>query len=366
MIILLLFLSLFLFPSCSPLFPEEDNKIYVISVADNFSNPKANTGDSKPYLKNVLNDQAAFISQMQKYDNVEIKAYIVDALDKSSQNGGEGRYISTHPEFYAVNKSKAEVSPNSSTFSTFRYRIPKREDSNTKKFSWGWDDVIKDIQNLEVDDKDIVIFSYSGHGWSNTNEKHAKGDLVLSIVNSAQGQYDTLSLKRLKAVLDSINGNKIVLLDSCFSGTFLDWCEPSEGIAGTDVFRDGATRYLEGTGFAATVYFPLPPKKNETNKIWAISATTRDQVSFDASPYSADGSIQSHFGCLSYYLLEALGYNFVDNEARDVNKRVSFLDIYDHVRSNLKEEVQKGIANGRDVGQTPQATMNLFDILIHK
>lgn len=356
MIILLLLLTL-LFPSCKPFTPNTNSDIYLVSVADDFSQKGVSRSRSvsNNYLPNVHNDQASLISQFQKFDNVNVKAFIVSE--------GE-RYISSKPEFIAYDSNGNKCESGNSDFKEFKYNTYNHYDDKIKK-TWDFDDVKDYLKSLDVKDEDIIIFTFSGHGFADSSSTHAIGDLVLSTKNS-KGEYKSLSLKELSSILESLGGNKIVILDSCYSGNFIDWVAGKYALEGTDKFKNN-TKNLVSVDFAASFSFPSLKMSKESDRIWAITATTRDQISFDSSPIRDNTSFQDKYGCLMYYILDALGFDTSSNTPKDVDKSISFLDIYENVRDKMPKRVQEGLENKNgEVGQTPQAHLNIMDILIHK
>ena len=77
------------------------------------------------------------------------------------------------------------------------------------------------VQNTAIDDDDITIFYYSGHG-VDEEDPQIRGALL-----GIDGQYLTVS--DVQQALDMVQGNIVIMLDSCFSAQMIE----SKGFAGT-------------------------------------------------------------------------------------------------------------------------------------
>lgn len=137
-----------------------------------------------------------------------------------------------------------------------------------------------------ADDDDLTIFFYSGHGLN------ASYPLVLSTgTQGSEGEqlYSLYGAKTLMKKLEQIPGDKLVLIDSCFSGGFVDAAEPS-GSALDKLFSDKA------------------------HGIYALTSSTGSQKSYS--------SVQYGLGWFTYYLCAEL----------DAHKDIALSALHDLVR----------------------------------
>lgn len=134
--------------------------------------------------------------------------------------------------------------------------------------------------------KDILLFYYAGHGLGSSSELNGK--LVFSSGYSTTGTDDySMTVDELADSLSSISCNKVIILDSCYSGAHVDNSFNSFSNALKSLFT-----------------------KRETANTWIIAAASESEESREAV-IVRNG--KSH-GFFTYALLSYFGYDFV-NEA---------------------------------------------------
>jgi len=129
-----------------------------------------------------------------------------------------------------------------------------------------------------ADSSDISIFYYSGHGASNGSLCGVKNTYV--------------SVNQLRSWLDKVPGKKIVLLDSCHSGTHIGKSADGEDFD-PEAFNDAVI-----AAFAAT------PKANLANSnYYVLTACSKNEYSFSY------GSGSSAYGLFTSGLTKGSGYD---------------------------------------------------------
>ena len=320
--ILILTLILSLFPSCTPDSTLETREIHVITVADDFYNHKKT-------LKNVINDQAALVSQFLTFgNNVHIYAYTAQ---------GGTRYYSTHPNYIAVDKSGNETERSSSSFDHFQYVASSAENTS----DWTMEDVLSLVGSLNTSSGDLIIFTYSGHG-------DEKGGALLTHYEGSNKWHSTNKEAVIEA-FNSINGYKLLFLDSCYSGSFIS----DTTITTTDTFTTDEDRYTGGNYIEALKKTSLEKTEDTTPNLWIMTASGRNQESLDYLT-DRDSIFQEHFGAFTYFLLKALGYDMDLNEAKKETAILTFYSIYDYVRDNFPSSTIDA--------QTPRVKLKRLDV----
>ena len=319
--IILLLISLILLSSCAPSYDIEERTVYLFSVADDFSSK-----DNQEKLENVINDQAALVSQFQA-SNKDIEMHIY-----SSENGK--RYYSTSPKFEAYNSKNTSVSRDSSDFDHFGIALEKEA-------NWTMDSVIKKLGELECAEDDLIIFIYSGHGDEN-------GSLITN--NKNKNNYDTTARWALVDALSSLRCNKILILDSCYSGSFIE----ENNFSSTLSFSSGEEKYKGEDEWSAIKNSSFNKKiaSEKRDKLWIMSSTTRSQVAADSG--IGEETNKDKFGAFTYYLLLALGYDMEKNQATNVKTSLTFYEVYNYIWKNFNEKEN----------QTPRAESKILDIRI--
>lgn len=345
-IILLLSLILMLFPSCSPDNTLTKREIYLVSVADDFYNSEG----KYRMLNNVITDQASLISQISTFGNVHIYCF-------SSQYGkrytsiptGENPYKT--PLFKPYDDSgpgKGEMldSPGDPSFVEFRY-IPS---TGEEESGWTMDTVLETIRSIESGENDLIIFTYSGHGEENTGA-FATNVKVKTASSKESEDYDLTNKEIVLEALSSISGNKVLFLDSCYSGNFVQ----GNTLTTKDVFSGEEARYTGEDYTEALKKSSLEKSYIQYPKMWVMSSAGKNQRAWDALS-EGDSIFQNHYGAFTYYLLKALGYDMEKNESKKESSELTFYSIYSYVRTNFPEtEISE---------QTPRSSLRRLDVRI--
>lgn len=149
--------------------------------------------------------------------------------------------------------------------------------------------VKKYLEELEATDKDLTIFTYSGHGIKET------GHLVLAYTGS---KYETLDPATLLSWMDAIPGKKLVILDSCFSGMAVEGSPSSTNT----VLNNSISKFFETYHSSG---------KYEKPDLYVLSASAHtDSYEMDFDPL---GDKPHYHGIFTYALLEGLGWNHANN-----------------------------------------------------
>ncbi len=69
-----------------------------------------------------------------------------------------------------------------------------------------------------MNESDILMITYAGHGAGNIAYPDAEGTGYLITAKDDTEEYTVLSIAALSAALSDLPGNKVIILDSCFSG----------------------------------------------------------------------------------------------------------------------------------------------------
>ena len=127
--------------------------------------------------------------------------------------------------------------------------------------------------SASMDENDILIFHYSGHGFEN-------GGLVYHIQNIGASGYNTFTITNTNLVnaIKGYKGVKLLLLDSCYSGVHYNEI--------ANEYNKSSIEYL----------FEAPQLRRN---IFTLTASSSTEVANEFSDY----------GELSKYFLEALGFN---------------------------------------------------------
>lgn len=145
---------------------------------------------------------------------------------------------------------------------------------------------------------DLTIFSYSGHGIKG-------GSLVLASPDASDPSiYDgdkklkedaLLSVSELLSELSKIPGKHLIVLDSCYCGSFVEQSGSSVSLIERSTFLDEAF----DTYFSSEQYNP---------SLFVLAATTSSNTSKERSP----SSVHNH-GFFTEALLEGLGWDHGSN-----------------------------------------------------
>ncbi|MGB4405855.1 MAG: caspase family protein [Sphaerochaeta sp.] len=179
-LLLLTLTSILFFTSCELLLNEPiKGDVYYINVGLDYKNSGLS---SDYYLNGTVNDAK------------ELYAALGEVINKTERNKTGTLMIQ---EGYTV-----------PTDITLPSNYPSREN------------VISRLENLTTitTEDDLTIFTYSGHG------DGTAGDLVFATTKVNTGPYDTdtMDAETLLSLMAAIPGKKLIILDSCFSGMFVE------------------------------------------------------------------------------------------------------------------------------------------------
>lgn len=348
--VLLISLLLVLFPSCSPDASSTERNIYLISVADDAD--ACCTGKTSKQLETVISDQASLISQISLFGNVHIYCF-------TSQNGERYESLDKLPTFKPYDTDKNELdSPSDSSFAKFRY-VPGKNESESE---WTMKNVIDAIGEIESDENDLIIFTYSGHGEEDTgalitNVRFAEKDGTWEEGKTKGGTYKEPELKylatgvdKILSALSSIPGKKIMFIDSCYSGNFV----VNSTLSSKDTFSGGEAKFTGEDFVEGLKKNTFTSEESLYSSFWIMTSASRNQTAADS--LNEGLPFQSYYGAFTYYLLEALGFNMEENSPQNVSSSISFYSIYSYVRANFPSD--------NLVIQTPRASLKRLDIRI--
>jgi len=138
-----------------------------------------------------------------------------------------------------------------------------------------------------IKDNDLTIFTYSGHGYSTT------GELVFATTTVDSGPFlsDLMNAEELLSLMALIPGKKRVILDSCFSGMFVE-ASPSST---NTILNNSIAKFFE-TYHSSDIY--------GKPDLFVLTASAH------ADSYEAefDSDVDHSHGFFSYALLKALGW----------------------------------------------------------
>lgn len=256
----LLILNL-IFLSCELLWKEQPlGDIYAIHVALNYHGTDVN------HLEGTLNDAIELQGCLDSLSTRYGRTYHAYPLH---QQGGDGSNYDP--------PSKASVIP-------------------TKK------NILSQIEALcpLLTEQDLTLFSYSGHGLLGGSLVLAPSSLEEPIIleNGHVREEVILSVDELLDALSSLPGKKLLILDSCYSGSFV-----KEGISSVSLIEQASfLREALEVYFSAELYDP---------SLFVIAATT-------AGNTSKEPKFAAHkHGYFSLALLDGLGW---DHEKLQVEK----------------------------------------------
>ena len=269
----------------------EDYDVYLVSVACNYRNTPV-VGE----LEGTLNDQmflSAQLAHLSSLAGVDYRAWLIrdgsvgeDGLNRDDK---ESHLVRIH---------------GSSKTSTVIDQVDRD----------GIDKVIDEVASL-VDGDDLVVFHYSGHGYEGT------GDLFLLPCTCRGYRYP---LDELASRLETIPCNRLIILDSCYSGNIVD-----EGL-------DDDRRGLENL----FTRYEIP-----ASRTWYSAASQDDEES-----YTDDESYPVPFGAHSAGILKALGFDIMslrpDRPDEDVLTMNMMLDM---ARTEYRSQHSSSTSGTRDL-----------------
>lgn len=161
------------------------------------------------------------------------------------------------------------------------------------------DTVLETIESLRatLTEDDLTIFSYSGHGIEGGSLVLAPPFLDKKITldeNNRPKEDVLLNVAELLSALSALPGKKLLILDSCYCGSFVEESGSSVSLVEKETFLDAAF----STYFSSARYSP---------SLFVLAATTRDNTSKEPS-----GTVHKH-GHFTKALLDGLGWDHEEN-----------------------------------------------------
>ncbi len=151
---------------------------------------------------------------------------------------------------------------------------------------------ISALRYLGIDNNDVTVFYYSGHGGRSSATESGTGLVGVD--------RRLLNVPTLKSALDRIPGTVVIVLDACYSGMFIGKSAALAGSMGTD-FNAQVMRSFEGT---------LQKKGLTTSKYQVMTACRKGETAVSVGFYSSGSS--TYVGLSTYYLAMAGGYDMLD------------------------------------------------------
>lgn len=299
----------------------------VISVASDYSECSA-----AGILPNTLNDQAAFIETIRSLsDKAEIHMFRCENMRS---------YYSTNPVF--ANELKDATVYFMKEDGTLGRRYTKKlefkpYEGTTAEKDWSMWDVSEFLASIKTTKNDLLIFHYSGHGDIDGNLAAGMHSDKLVLVNKDEIFYFLSD--------DYRSGIKLAILDSCYSGSFVQNNSLHSGyvfhdsrLAGTSMFESFKKSFKRGEKIAQTYIF---------------AAARSNQSSYDNYNFGAEE--QRYFGFFSYHFLKAMGFDF-SSFSITRRKPISIYGIYQELMRNMEKDML--------VKATPEITLSKKDVIL--
>lgn len=314
-----------LFSSCSNSI--EPGRTIVISVASDYSDtPTASL------LPNTLNDQAAFIECVRTLaHNVEFHIFRTESMRSFySQNPIFSNTLQEETIYYLRDDNTL------GRRKTNKFAFHSSNEGTVQK-AWTIWDVSKLLAELETKENDFIILHYSGHGDINGNLAVGKTGDTIAKASANEILYFMSD--------DYLKGTKLIVLDSCYSGSFVTNSSLEDGM----VFNDNRLEC-----YSILESFRNSFKGSGSMESCYVLAASRDnQTSYDS--YSFGNEAQRHFGFFSYHFLKALGYDY--DSFKCIRK--GSVTLY-----GLYNEVIKSMENSMRIKATPDVTKYKRDIIL--
>lgn len=217
-----------------------------------------------------------------------------------------------------------------------------------------WENGIVDTKTLSMaldnslskaEDGDVMIFYYAGHGDDET------GCLAYTY-EYGTNKYETISVRDLyDDMLSRWKGRKLLLLDSCFSGNFIE----NGDLAPTHTYDEkGNLTVFNPISSMELSWQMLKGKDNAKPDVYVISGASRDQMTYEG----VDGI---EHGLFTYALLRYLDYDTQMEEATYTTKfdgkYISVSDLYNGIIDNFPNQ-------NYFKRSTPNTTPSRFDMIL--
>lgn len=259
---LIILIALIALTSCTLETVDKDYRVHFISVACNYVGlGKISTLEGTLNDQRLLNSQLAFLARQAgvTYTSELLSQGVVD-VDTGRNSPHDGKAWRTR------------LGPDGST---------SVEEVDTARFTEELEAIISEASD-SLGEGDILIFHYSGHGMDDG------GELALPDTDSTdEDEVQALDLATLRSMLELVQCDRLIILDSCFSGNIIQ-----EG----DI--DPRTDFI--TALSAL----FKPTGAQVIHTWISAAAHSTEEAFTVDGYAIP------IGMHSQALLEALGYDF--------------------------------------------------------
>ena len=177
-------------------------------------------------------------------------------------------------------------------------------------------------------DQDVTLFYYAGHGY--------KGGILIGInYNSGFNSYDKIEPSDLKKALDGIPGEKVVIIDACFSGGLIGKGDGEEEEEQVD-FEEFAEAFMEP--------FTLTDRSGElaASHYHVIVSCSLSEESYSLN----DEASGERYGIFTYGLMEGIGYNRLGTVSRGTMKaddgdgKLTMQELFDYTAQAVTDKVQ--------------------------
>ena len=186
------------------------------------------------------------------------------------------------------------------------------------------------IDTLDLEEKDVLVIHYSGHG-------DTDGSLAFDSNVDGTG-YQLYKPSALLNKLNSLKCNKVLLLDSCYSGRFV-----------------AEKPYLSDSWENAIKNFR---KNSDTSKLWVISACDKTQQAPDAFS-DINGDVKNN-GILSYCLNE-----YLKGERKDYTVQGIYRELLDFTRNGVTENISDFNYHATR-NLEPQTNLTPYDLVLFR
>ena len=197
--------------------------------------------------------------------------------------------------------------------------------------------------NPEIDEDDITIFYYSGHGIEANNIEY-RGALC-----GIDGVFVTVSY--IQRALDMVPGNVVIIIDSCFSGQMIE----QKGGTPANYAREfndawiGAFSNSKASNFAGKAVSDSPYR----NKYFVLTASSNTQESVCIQEIR-NGKLGNAYGVFTEMFLKVIGNPKKTDKNKD--KLLSMKEIHSPTKTLVRDFIKKiNKANNRDYWMDVQA-----------
>lgn len=255
-------IALIALTSCHLETVDKDYRVHFVSVACNYVGLESNSP-----LQGTLNDQRLFNGQLAFLSRMSGVTYTSELLSQGSVDADTGR-----DDLFEEGAFRASLAADGSV---------TRRSVDTDHFAEELEAIIQEAA-ASLSEGDVLIFHYSGHGMADG------GQLALPDTDSTEElKLQALELSTLRAMLESVQCDRLIILDSCFSG---------------NIIRDGDID--PRTDFITALSALFKPTGAQVIHTWISAAAHSTEEAYPVDGYAIP------IGMHSQALLEALGYDF--------------------------------------------------------